>query len=122
MTTATPGDPPRRDVVVVEIWVLNTVYEAALTRARRQSERLAAVARAALFAAAASAEPVENPEIKPRAYNEDRERIRFRVPAEMKADAVARIEASGESVPAAVERLLRVYVEHGTLVNAPTAD
>jgi hypothetical protein len=118
MTTATPDDTIGSDPVVIELWVLDTVYEAALTRAEMQGERLAAVARAALFTAAAAAEPVEDPQIRPRPYNDPRKRVRFKVPAGTKRDAVTRIEASGESVPAAIERYLREYVKTGTIARA----
>jgi hypothetical protein len=155
--------------VTVELWVRKDIYGVALAKAESQGERLAAVARASLFAAAAAAEPlagwiivrdekwfggttypniaaavaagneafpdageawsvypVDAPEVielgvlkpKPRPYGEERERIRFKVPADTKKDATKRIEESGESVPAALERYLLSYIEHGTIAHA----
>jgi hypothetical protein len=155
--------------VTVELWVRKDIYGVALAKAESQGERLAAVARASLFAAAAEAKPltgwivvrddkwiggrtypdaaaaadagneafadageawsvfpVDAPEVvalgvlkpKPRPYGEERERIRFKVPADTKKDATKRIEDSGESVPAALERYLLSYIEHGTIAHA----
>lgn len=185
MNTATPegAKPPATEevlaaerviaaagpTVTVELWVRKDIYGVALTKAESQGERLAAVARASLFAAAAEAKPltgwiivrdekwyggttypnsaaaiaagneafadageawtvfpVDAPEVieagflkpKPRPYGEERERIRFKVPADTKRDATARIEGSGESVPAALERYLLSYIEHGTIAHA----
>jgi hypothetical protein len=156
-------------LVTVELWVRKDIYTAALEMAESQGERLAAVARASLFSAAAEAKPltgwiiirdekwigertypnsaaaiaagneafadageawsvypVDAPEVielgvlkpKPRPYGEERERIRFKVPADTKRDATKRIEESGESVPAALERYLLKYLEHGTIAHA----
>jgi hypothetical protein len=157
------------DSVTVELWVRKDIYGVALTKANSQGERLSAVARASLFAAAAEAKPltgwiivrddkwiggktypnsaaaiaagneafadageawtvysVDAPEVvalgvlkpKPRTYGEERERIRFKVPMGTKRDATKRIEDSGESVPAALERYLLSYIEHGTIAHA----
>jgi hypothetical protein len=121
MDTETPGDSPPTDgdnTVTVELHIGTDLYDASLIRAQRQRERLAAVVRASIIAAAASAVPVEDPVIKPRPYGEKRKRIRLDMPATVKDDATARIEASGESVPAAVERYLLKYVQTGTIINA----
>jgi hypothetical protein len=110
-----PQDGDR--IITVELKIGTDLYHAALIRAQTQNERLAAVVRASIIAAAASAEPVENPVVKPRPYGEDRTRLRLDMPLTVKNSAAARIEASGESVPSAVERYLRVYIESGTIVN-----
>jgi hypothetical protein len=107
--------------VPVELHIRKDLYEAAMTRALSQGETLASVTRACYYAAAAAAEPVENPEIKPRPYGEERERIRFKVPPGQRADARKRIESSGQSVPVAVEHLLRRYIETGTIVGVADA-
>lgn len=159
--------PEEDDRVSVELWIQLDVYEAAMKRALLQGQTLASVARAALFQAAAEAEPIDGwvitvtrhkkprwegiiyptrqaareaaagieypteilnahsdlarelgvGKIKPREYGEDRERIRFRVPKDQKAAAFARIEASGKSVPATVESLLKIYVDKGVIIN-----
>lgn len=100
----------------VELYIRRALYDSAMIRALRQGETLASVTRACYYAAAAAAEPVENPEVKPRPYGEDRERIRFKVPPEQRTMARQRIEASGQSVPVAVEALLERYVDIGTIV------
>lgn len=120
MTNDTPDLAPPQDgdrIVTVELHIGTDLYNAALIRAQTQNERLAAVARASIIAAAASAEPIENPVIKPRPYGQPRTRLRLDMPVTVKNDATARIEASGESVPSAVERYLRTYIESGTIVN-----
>lgn len=106
-----------------ELYIRTDVYEAAMLVATRQGETLASVTRACYFAAAAMAVPVEDgkSKIKPRPYGEARERIRFRVPADRKQSARARIEASGVSVPVAVETLLKRYIETGTIVGVAAA-
>lgn len=106
-----------------ELYIRRDIYDAAMKRAMLQGATLASVTRSCYFAAAALAVPVEGGKdaIKPRTYGEDRERIRFRVPADSKKSARARIEASGISVPAAVEALLRTYVETGTIVSVAAA-
>jgi hypothetical protein len=175
MNTQTTESAPaaQSPPVTVELWIDVTVHDAALKQAKRQGERLAAVTRAALFTAAATARRptgfvlaspegkwdgeiyptedaaeeagikiygeaadfeygevtldgewtdfaarIEVPKIKPRQYVEDRKRIRFKVPELQKTDVWKRIEAAGESVPSAVERFLRLYIETGTIVNA----
>lgn len=117
MSKTTPLKESQEGSVTVELWIESTVYEAAMTRATHQGEALASVARAALFAAAATAKPVQDPKIKPRPYGEARERIRFRVPRDRKDAAWRAIEASGVGVPQAVEGLLKVYVDMGTIIN-----
>lgn len=173
MNTQTPENATAGPPVTVELWILDTVHDAALARAKRQGERLAAVTRAALFAAAGTAKRptgfalaspdgkwdgeiypdaetaeaigvknygeaaefefgevtvggewsefavrIEVDKIRPRQYNDPRKRIRFKVPELEKADVWRRIESTGTSVPSAVERYLREYVETGTIVNA----
>jgi hypothetical protein len=102
--------------VPVEIHIRQDIRDAAFTRALSQGETLASVVRAAYYLAAAQAKPVENPVLKPRPYGEDRDRIRFKVPAAQREHNRKKIEASGETVPAAVERILRRYVDTGTIV------
>jgi hypothetical protein len=107
--------------VPVEIHIHRTIHDAAFTRALSQGETLASVVRAAYYLAAAEAVPVENPQLKPRPYGEDRQRIRFTVPAAQRSHNRQKIEASGETVPAAVERILRRYVKTGTIVGVAAA-
>lgn len=102
--------------VPVEVYVRQDIYDSAMTTALSRGETLASVVRASYYAAAAAAEPVPDPTIRPRRYGDDRERVRFKVPAPQRTNARQRIEASGESVPAAIERYLRHYIEHGTIV------
>lgn len=115
-----PTDPEAP--VPVELHIRKDIRDAAFTRALSQGETLASVVRAAYYLAAAEAKPVPNPVLKPRPYGEDRDRIRFKVPATQREHNRKKIEASGETVPAAVERILRRYVDTGTIVGvaAPT--
>jgi hypothetical protein len=110
-TTKDPEAP-----VPVEIHIRRDIHDAAFTRALSQGETLASVVRAAYYLAAAEACPVDDPKLKPRVYGEDRQRIRFKVPAAQREHNRKKIEASGETVPAAVEKILRRYVESGTIV------
>jgi hypothetical protein len=166
MNTATPDDTTTEDdsVTTVEVWIRHEIYDAAMLRARRQGEKLAAVARAGLFTAAAEARPLTGfvlvkdsipgpqrfaardiaehaaaddervvelgtPEavalgigkVRPRPYGEVRRRIRFSVPKETKQIATEQIEASGEGVPAAIERHLLAYTDTGTIITTPAA-
>lgn len=102
--------------VPVEIHIRSDIHDAALTRALSQGETLASVVRAAYYLAAAEAKAVTNPQLKPRVYGEDRKRLRFKVPAAQREHNRKKIEASGQTVPAAVELILRRYVSTGTIV------
>lgn len=107
--------------VPVEIHLRRELYDLALNRALSQGETLASVTRACYYAAAAEAVPVQDPQLKPRSYGEDRQRIRFKVPAEQREHNRKRIEASGVTVPAAVEKLLQRYIDTGTIVGVAAA-
>lgn len=108
--------------VPVELYIREDLHDAALKRALSQGETLASVVRASYYLAAAEAVPVEDPKPKPRTYGENRQRIRFTVPGTQREHNRKKIEASGHTVPAAVERILRRYIETGTIVGvtAPT--
>lgn len=110
-TTKDPEAP-----VPVEIHIRRDIHDAAFTRALSQGETLASVVRASYYLAAAEAVAVQDPQPKPRAYGEDRQRIRFTVPAAQREHNRKKIEASGQTVPAAVEKILRRYVKTGTIV------
>lgn len=124
MNETTTPEESEVSSVPVEVYIRRDIYDAAMTTALSRGETLASVVRASYYAAAAVAVAVPNPTLKPRPYGDDRERVRFRVPANQRSAARQRIEASGESVPAAIERYLRHYVEFGTIVGvaAPTAE
>lgn len=106
-----------------ELYIETDTYNAAMKRATQQGETLASVTRACYYAAAALAVPVPGGRdlLKPREYGVDRERIRFQVPAAKKKATRAAIEASGVRVPEAVEKLLKIYVETGTIVRVAAA-
>lgn len=106
-----------------ELYIRDDIYEAAIKKAMSQGETLASVVRSAYYLAAAEAVPVDGgpSKIKPRPYGEERTRVRFQVPLAKKRATRAKIEASGISVPSAVENLLRRYIETGTIVGVAAA-
>lgn len=106
-----------------ELYIREDIYEAAMKKALSQGATLTSVVRSAYYLAAVEAVPVEGgrEKIKPRAYGEERTRCRFAVPLAQKKATRAKIEASGVSVPAAVEKLLRRYIQTGTIVGVAAA-
>lgn len=107
--------------VPVEIHIRKDIHDAAYKRALSQGETLASVVRAAYYLAAAEAVAVPDPKLKPRIYGEERTRLRFKVPAAQREHNRKKIEASGETVPAAVEAILRRYLQTGTIVGVPAS-
>jgi hypothetical protein len=101
-----------------EVLVLDTVYDAAMERARRQGQKLAAVARMALFEEAAktpedAVAPAGRPPLRP--YGQKRKKIKFKVSVDAYRQAEDRILASGRSVGAAIEDALSTYARTGNL-------
>lgn len=114
-----------KDQHPVEVAVLATVYDSAMSRATSQGQRLATVARTVLYQEAAKTpDGVETPEGRPplREYGQARKPIKFKVARESWLVAQGKIRASGRSVAAAIEDGLAVYARTGTVENHVPVD
>jgi hypothetical protein len=97
---------------------IHPTQEAAIVAATEavKSEAVSEHAAVVLDATSDEARELGVGRLKPRPYGEERERIRISVPREQKNIATTQIEASGRSVPVAVEQLLLTYIDTGTVV------
>jgi hypothetical protein len=106
----------------VDLLITTEVYEAAMTRANRQGQRVAAVARAVLFTAAAAANPdpayrseITRPPLREYRSPDERTRLRFKLPRPDYVAARRALMQSGTSVSQAVEDGLAIYARTGSL-------
>jgi hypothetical protein len=106
----------------VDLQITTTVYDAAMARANSKGQRLAAVARAVLFLAAAHATPdpayrseITRPPLREYTNPENRTRLRFRLPKVDYDSASRALRQSGTSVSQAVEDGLALYARTGQL-------